>query len=250
MNYFPLITIVIASYNSGKTMRRALQSVKEQEFQDWECLIIDGCSKDNTISIVQEFVDKDSRFRFISEPDKGIYDAYNKGWQNAKGQWIYYLGSDDWLTKAGMSELASHKETNAAILASYIYLYHTDGEIYKSKAFDGKLAYHQGMIMRRSVIEALNGFDLAYEILADSDLVVKCLTSGYKEKDVEAEPIAYFTQGGTSSQLSTAIKVIKEKYIIYRKYNYVDHPMMDVGKYAFFKIRSLVYRKIRSIIKK
>ena len=80
-----MVSIIIATYNSGKTLRRALDSVLNQSYQDWECIVVDGASKDNTIGIVKEYVKKDSRFRYISEPDHGIYDAFNKGWKMAKG---------------------------------------------------------------------------------------------------------------------------------------------------------------------
>ncbi|HBV84011.1 MAG TPA: glycosyltransferase, partial [Lachnospiraceae bacterium] len=72
-----------------------MSSVLNQSFQGWECIIVDGASKDNTIEIMEEYCEKDARFRYVSEPDNGIYDAFNKGWRLAKGQWIQYLGSDD-----------------------------------------------------------------------------------------------------------------------------------------------------------
>lgn len=100
-----MVSIIIATYNSEKTLRRALDSVLNQSYQDWECIVVDGASKDNTIGIVKEYVKKDSRFRYISEPDHGIYDAFNKGWKMAKGEWVMYLGSDDRLTTNGFSEV-------------------------------------------------------------------------------------------------------------------------------------------------
>ena len=100
-----MVSIIIATYNSGKTLRRALDSVLNQSYQDWECIVVDGASKDNTIAIVKEYVKKDSRFRYISEPDHGIYDAFNKGWKMAKGEWVMYLGSDDEYTKDGIKAL-------------------------------------------------------------------------------------------------------------------------------------------------
>ena len=63
-----MVSIIIATYNSGKTLRRALDSVLNQSYQDWECIVVDGASKDNTIGIVKEYVSKDARFRYISEP--------------------------------------------------------------------------------------------------------------------------------------------------------------------------------------
>ena len=96
------ISIVIATYNAENYIKKALSSVLAQKYLNWECLIIDGASKDKTISIIEEFEKRDSRIRHISEKDKGIHDAFNKGWKNAVGEWVYYLGSDDALTYEGI----------------------------------------------------------------------------------------------------------------------------------------------------
>ena len=105
-----MVSIIIATYNSEKTLRRALDSVLNQSYQDWECIVVDGASKDNTIGIVKEYVSKDARFRYISEPDHGIYDAFNKGWKMAKGEWVMYLGSDDEYTKDGIKVLMENSD--------------------------------------------------------------------------------------------------------------------------------------------
>ncbi len=105
----PIITIIIATFNSERFIQSALESVKNQSFQDWECLIVDGVSKDETLSIVKKYMETDERYRYISEPDKGIYDALNKGIGLAKGDWIYILGSDDKVTYDGLSELMKDK---------------------------------------------------------------------------------------------------------------------------------------------
>ena len=110
------ISIIIATFNSAKTLRVALNSVMLQTFQDWECIVVDGLSKDNTLEIVKEFEAKDVRFHHISEADKGIYDAFNKGWKLAKGEWIYYLGSDDQVTRNGLTDLMEVSTSEACVL--------------------------------------------------------------------------------------------------------------------------------------
>lgn len=243
----PLITIVIASYNSGKTIFRALQSVEAQTFDDWECLVIDGASKDNTIEIVKDFTTRDKRFRYISEPDKGIYDAFNKGWRNATGEWIYYLGSDDWLTPHGMNELSLYTSTNAAIISGDVYVRHLDGNTTLRVAKDGKpdFGYHQGMIMRRETLEKYKGFDMQYPILADYDLLVRIIQDGGELKIVKTTPIAFFSQGGTTSQFQTVIATSKDKYLIYKTRKNVKFPLWSAFIYGLKKIRSLMYRNIR-----
>ena len=91
----PRLSIIIPTFNSAKTLSRCLDSVISQSFTDWEVLMMDGVSNDDTIKIASSY--QDSRIQIYSEPDKGIYDAMNKGIDKAQGEWLYFLGSDDWL---------------------------------------------------------------------------------------------------------------------------------------------------------
>ena len=74
----PKVTVVIATFNVGRTISSAIESLINQTYPNWECLVIDGGSKDNTIDILKLYKQKESRVDFISEPDNGIYDAFNK----------------------------------------------------------------------------------------------------------------------------------------------------------------------------
>ena len=91
----PRLSIIIPTFNSAKTLSRCLDSVISQSFTDWEVLMMDGVSNDDTIKIASSC--QDSRIRIYSEPDKGIYDAMNKGIDKSRGEWLYFLGSDDYL---------------------------------------------------------------------------------------------------------------------------------------------------------
>ena len=199
------LSIVIATFNAGKTLSRALNSVINQSYQNWECVIIDGASKDKQ---------RDKRIRYISEPDKGIYDAFNKGWKLAKGEWIYYLGADDIITDNGLASLLEHSSKADAIYGDVEVVYNNIRKKYiksPSPELLGKhLMSHQALIIKRDVIKSLNGFDLQYRICADSDLVLRALSSGYifYYKNVL---VAYFSFGGISN-VSTA--GFKERFIM------------------------------------
>lgn len=86
------ISCIIATYNCDSTLRRAIDSVLAQQGVEIECICVDGLSKDDTIKILQSY---DNRIRYVSEKDKGIFDALNKGVQMARYEWIYILGADD-----------------------------------------------------------------------------------------------------------------------------------------------------------
>lgn len=212
-----MISIIIATYNSGKTLRRALDSVLNQSYQDWECIVVDGASKDNTIDIVKEFVNKDSRFRYISEPDHGIYDAFNKGWKMANGEWMMYLGSDDEYTKDGIKALMENSDGADVVYGDTYIRFSEEKPLkiqYSSTVKQGGFCCHQSLIMKRELIKFLGGFDEQYEILADKDLICKVVAHNCGINKVNS-PISIFSLEGVST---TSYKKILESYQVNKKY--------------------------------
>ena len=94
----PKITAIIPIYNVELYIERCLNSVMSQSYNDFECLCIDDCGTDDSIAIVQKIIEKDSRFRIIShEKNRGLSAARNTGIDNAKGEYIVCIDSDDWV---------------------------------------------------------------------------------------------------------------------------------------------------------
>lgn len=92
------VSIITATWNRGDTIRDTIESILSQTYQDWEHIIVDGASKDNTLEVIKEYENRyKGRLRLISEPDKGIYDAMNKGIAMATGDVVGLLNSDDYL---------------------------------------------------------------------------------------------------------------------------------------------------------
>lgn len=96
------ISIITVSYNAAKTIEQTIQSVVNQTYDNIEYIIIDGGSTDGTVDIIKKYEDKIAYW--VSEPDKGIYDAMNKGILKASGEYIYFLGADDWLYNESVME--------------------------------------------------------------------------------------------------------------------------------------------------
>ena len=95
------VSIVTVTYNSGKTLQNTIESVLRQDFQDIEYIIIDGCSKDNTVEIIKNFEPKfNGRMKWISEKDRGLYDAMNKGIKMASGDIVGIINSDDFFHRS------------------------------------------------------------------------------------------------------------------------------------------------------
>lgn len=218
----PKITVIIATYNSGNTIKNALDSVLQQQYKNWECLIIDGASKDNTIDIIKEYELKDLRFRHISEPDKGIYDAYNKGWKNAKGEWILYLGSDDLLFPNALKDLINSISDTDVVYGDVILLFPNGKrklqkarEPSRLKDADQSPCCHQSMIMRKDVFSIMNGFNENYKLLADKDLLVRSYMNGIRFKQINSTISQFSITGVSQTNYVTPI----ELYRIYRRYH-------------------------------
>ena len=94
------ISIIIATWNAAKTLKRCLDSIVPQLTDETELILVDGGSKDDTNKIIDSYGDKVAVH--ISEPDKGIYDAWNKGVSKAKGDWVMFIGADDILLEGAI----------------------------------------------------------------------------------------------------------------------------------------------------
>lgn len=198
----PLISIIIVVFNGEKTLKKAINSVKQQSFHNYELIIVDGQSTDNTLQIIKEKGDGD--LRWISEPDKGIYDAMNKGIDLAKGEWIYFLGCDDELYNENVLQHVSESLINSPVKLIYGDVLLIPGE----KQYDGVFSFekllkknisHQSIFYNKSIFEVVGKFNLAYQTHADWDLNIRC----FKEASIYSQyinsVIARFAFGGLST---------------------------------------------------
>lgn len=237
------ISIVIATFNAAKVLPKALSSILNQSFQDWECIIVDGASNDSTIDIIKAYQQKDSRFRYISEPDQGVYDAFNKGWKMAKGEWIYYLGADDILLDSALENVSRQFDNSDMIYGNMVFdtglrikhQKYTAPKVYKK----GWMVSHQAIFMRRTCIEELGGFDIKYKISADFALIQKAIIAQKVFKHIECY-IAKFQCGGVSSN---SFANILEAYRIDKEYHLSKNIffawllMIKRVTYKYFKLK-------------
>lgn len=184
----PKITVITATYNLIKGGRKeyfkkCVESIYKQNYPNIEHLIIDGASDDGTLDLIKEVA---SNSTLISEPDKGIYDAFNKGVKKAQGEYAVFLNSDDYFTDEN-SLSASMKcltGSNADFSYSDCYFVDENDEIKnifyaKMEAFFYNMPFcHQTMITKKSSLLKTGLFDLRYKISADYDLIVKLILNG------------------------------------------------------------------------
>ena len=183
------ISIITATFNSGATIEDTIKSVLRQTYKDIEYWIIDGCSEDNTLDIVRYYEPMfNGRMHVISEPDKGIYDAMNKGIGMATGDVIGILNSDDYYTADdALSTIANYFSRNDAdAIYGDIHFVNDDNpekcvRYYSSALFRpwllrfGFMPAHPSFYVRSNVYRKYGTFSLDYKIASDYDIMVRLL---------------------------------------------------------------------------
>ncbi|MGD6735107.1 glycosyltransferase family 2 protein, partial [Photobacterium leiognathi subsp. mandapamensis] len=180
------VSIITATYNSEKTILDTLKSLEQQTYDDIEYIIIDGASKDNTLDVIKSNCSRVSNV--ISEPDKGIYDALNKGINAATGDVIGFLHSDDLFAypDAVKDIVNTFVENNSdAIYADLQYVnkddinsvvrYWKSGDYKLDKINKGWMPPHPTFYMKRSCYQKFGLFDLSFKISADYDSILRYL---------------------------------------------------------------------------
>lgn len=208
----PLVSVIIPTYNSASTINVCLHSLAEQNFRDFEIVIQDGGSTDKTISIAQTFTDKVLKMKIFSEADRGIYDAMNKGIENARGQWILFLGSDDRIHDAGVFANVAGRLVNskASVVYGDVFIsgntsWSSDGTLYDgpftiSKLFEQNLC-HQGIFYRKEIFKTIGYYNTDYPVCADWDLNLRCFA--YCKTEYINRAISVFVAGGYTTVKNT-----------------------------------------------
>jgi len=224
----PLFTIVTASFNSNLTLERAISSVISQKAVEFEYIIIDGGSKDGSVKTVQKFLKKIAYF--VSEPDSGIYSAFNKGIRASKGEWICFLGSDDYfLSDDILNRCASVIQSlppNVGLLYTKVIVLNRDGQaiIELGESWDNakhKMNYsmaipHPGLFVRRKLFEKYGEFDETFKIAADYDFVLRVIK--HSEVEFRGEIVSVGMRfGGISSDPNNTLNVLLEAIKALRK---------------------------------
>ena len=182
MNYHPLISIITVSYNSVQTIEETILSVINQTYSNIEYIIIDGGSNDGTVDIIKKYSNKISYW--ISEPDKGIYDAMNKGALKATGEYIQYLNSSDKIHNVNTIEsIFNENINNADIIYGDIIMEKEFGTFYMIPypldrfQIEFPIFHPSTWIKRDILIHYL--FDTRFKIIADYDLFRKLYSLKY-----------------------------------------------------------------------
>ncbi|WP_066406945.1 glycosyltransferase family 2 protein [Flavisolibacter tropicus] len=217
----PKISIILPTFNSEKFICSCLSSLVTQSFEKIEIIIQDGMSTDNTVKIIQEFLNKQNQvnIRIVSEKDNGIYDAMNKAIKMAKGDYIYFLGSDDILIESNSLQTVYEAiEKNNfpdfvygnVLFGETNYLY--NGEFDICKLYDINIC-HQAIFYKRTVFNTIGFFDLSFPALADWHFNIKCFLNSHLIKKYIPVLIARYAAKGFSSQFKDPFLGQKESIV-------------------------------------
>ena len=178
------ISVITVAYNSSATIRDTIESVLAQNYPDFEYILVDGQSTDNTLDIIRSYAH--ANIRWISEPDKGIYDAMNKGLKMATGDIIGILNSDDFYSDSEVLAKIARTFTEQQVDSVYSDLVYVDEKdttklvrywksgAYKEGSFlTGWMPPHPTFFVRRQVYEQYNPFDVRLKSAADYELMLR-----------------------------------------------------------------------------
>lgn len=220
----PLISVVTITYNAAEVIQPTLESLNQQTFRNFEHLVIDGASKDNTVDLVRGMC-PDSIVR--SEPDKGLYDAMNKGLRSARGRYILFLNAGDSFHSSDTLRLYAEAAYNDPYIiygdtdivdSERRFLQHRhlsvpDRLTFKSFA-NGMLVCHQAFMARRDIAPEYN---LDYRFSADYEWTLRCLQASEPSRNINlhAVTIDYLSDGLTDKNHRASLR---ERYEIMCQY--------------------------------
>ena len=232
----PKVSIITVCYNSYNHITKCLESVSSQNFKDFEYIIIDGKSTDGTLEEIKKFkcVNK-----LISEPDNGIYEAFNKGLKNAEGEVVGFLNSDDVFFNEDSLSLIykSFDDETDCVFGDLIFTNSKNRlkRVWKSKPFrnglfkNGWMPAHPTFYCKKSIYEKYGYYDESYKIAGDFELMMRFLEKNKIRSKYISKYIINMMDGGVSGGS------IKAKYdILNEEFRAFQQNQISINKVSYF----------------
>lgn len=233
----PLISVITITYNASSTLGATMRSVRSQQFTDYEHIIIDGASKDDTLSVARG--EATERLRILSEADSGLYDAMNKGLQMARGKYVLFLNSGDrFATSATLGRYAMAAAKNPDIIYGDTVVVDDAGTLLRPRHLSapkvltaasfarGMLVCHQAFMVRRDIAPQ---YDLSYRFSSDYDWCVRCLQATVPQKCVNLKCVTiHYLDGGLT--VKNRMASLRERFsIMSRHYGFFPTALRHAG---------------------
>lgn len=219
----PLISIITITFNAETVLGPTMESVASQTCRDYEHIIIDGASKDRTLDVARKF----DRTRILSEPDRGLYDAMNKGLSMARGKYVLFLNAGDAFHSPAVLEAYAERARlgDDIIFADTVIVnssrevtgprHYSAPEYLTTESFSrGMLICHQAFMVRAAIAPK---YDLAYRFSADYDWTIRCIMNANLQRTTNLHIVAidYLSDGLTDRNKYASLR---ERYRIMAKH--------------------------------
>ena len=242
------ISIITVCYNSSASIQATLESVKNQNYKDIEHIIIDGNSTDNTLEICDRFPHIS---KIVSEPDKGIYDAYNKGLRMVRGQVVGFINADDIFNyEHAVSTIVEAFETTFDCVFGNLDYINDHGKVlrkwrsgpYKKGAFQkGWMPAHPSFYCRTSVYEKLGFYDDSFKIAGDFELMLRFLERhNIRSKFIPHTLVNMKVGGASNNSIKSKIKILQEEFRAFKqndisvnKLSYIYNKAKKIKEFRF-----------------
>jgi len=216
---YPYFSIITATYNSEENIKKCLDSIKSQTFKDFEHIVIDGLSSDNTINVIKS--NQTENQLIVSEKDKGIYDALNKGIDRSNGKFIVFLHSDDvFLESNTLQKIHNFLEDKQCdgLWGNLIYVDKKSGRTVRRwrdnkfrSLYLGWMPPHPTLVIKREIYDEIGKFDTQFKIAGDYDFCVRLFNSKMYQIECLDEFLIQMKTGGASNRgIKQVITKIKE----------------------------------------
>lgn len=256
-----LFSIITITFNSEKTIERTLKSVLAQSYTDYEYIIVDGASKDSTMDIVRKYEPLfEGRMKWKSEPDKGIYDAMNKGIERSTGVIVGIVNSDDWLEADALENVQKafieNKKCENSLYCGGINFVTKNKTIrkpsnlalfYKNTKFYLMAGIrHPATFVPKQVYDKLGCFDSRMKITADRDFILRCYFNGIKFVGLDYF-LSNMSDGGVSTSISknTLIKAIDDRKLMLK--NFEKKGAEFYYLYYYWRFRNIIADFVKTL---
>jgi glycosyltransferase involved in cell wall biosynthesis len=213
----PKVTIITVVYNAVATIEDTILSVINQTYANIEYIIVDGGSTDGTLKIIDMYRERIARF--ISEPDKGIGDGFNKGIAMATGDWIGMINADDWYALNAVEVMINNGSPKDDVRCGNIMLIGKNGFERPKKSKVGWLNFgmyimHPTCFIRKEVYQQTGKYDTGLKIAMDFDMFLRIKYNGFKISHID-EIVAYMRMDGVSND---TVKMHREELAVMRRH--------------------------------
>ncbi len=231
----PLISIITVSFNSEKTIRDTIESILNQTYNNIEYIIIDGNSGDNTVDIIKfyeyKFKNKGIIYQWVSEPDNGIYNAWNKALKMINGDWVVFIGSDDYFkNSAVIKEIIPYLNQSEKQNSNYVYgkiehvtqnnqLIEIAGKPWSEQK--ERFTYtmnvgHSGCFHHKNLFIKHGNFNESFKIAGDYEFLLRELKDPNNNAFFVDKSLIVMREGGISGSLSNRLAIVKENHMARR----------------------------------